>query len=113
VILILRNPASGVTAGFHHHRSTEEGIFHMSDDLQARFDQARADSQNLPEKPDTPTLLKLYALYKQGNAGDVQGDRPPLTAMVDRAKWDVWNELKGRAREEAQQGYVDLVESLK
>ena len=43
-------------------------------DLQAQFEQARADSKNLPEKPDNMTLLKLYALYKQGSVGDVEGD---------------------------------------
>lgn len=82
-------------------------------DLEARFEQARADSKNLPEKPDTKTLLQLYALYKQGSVGDAQGERPPFTDMVERAKWDVWNELRGQSRDEARQGYVDLVESLK
>ena len=45
-------------------------------DLIARFEAARADSKNLPEKPDNMTLLKLYALYKQGSTGDVEGERP-------------------------------------
>ena len=82
-------------------------------DLQAQFEQARADSKNLPEKPDNMTLLKLYALYKQGSVGDVEGDRPGFTDFVERAKWDAWNDLKGTAKETAQQGYVDLIESLK
>lgn len=81
--------------------------------LQAQFDQAMADSKNLPERPDNMTLLKIYALYKQGSAGDVEGSRPGFTDMVGRAKYDAWAALKGTAQEEAQQQYVDLIEELK
>jgi acyl-CoA-binding protein len=82
-------------------------------DLKARFDQAMADSKQLPERPDNMTLLKIYALYKQGSEGDVQGKRPGFTDMVGRAKWDAWNELKGTSSEQAMQDYIDLIESLK
>jgi acyl-CoA-binding protein len=37
-------------------------------DLKARFEQAVAESKQLPEKPDNMTLLKIYALYKQASA---------------------------------------------
>ncbi|HUG23231.1 acyl-CoA-binding protein [Piscinibacter sp.] len=82
-------------------------------DLTARFEQAVAESKQLPEKPDNMTLLKIYALYKQATAGDVEGKRPGFTDMVGRAKWDAWNELKGKSGDEAKQAYVDLIESLK
>jgi acyl-CoA-binding protein len=81
--------------------------------LQARFERAVAESKTLPEKPDNATLLKLYALYKQATAGDVEGKRPGFTDMVGRAKWDAWNEVKGKPAEEAMREYVDLIESLK
>lgn len=81
--------------------------------LQALFDQAVTDSKQLPEKPDNPTLLKLYALYKQASAGDVEGKRPGFTDMVARAKYDAWAALQGKSRDDAMQDYVDLVESLK
>ncbi len=82
-------------------------------DHKASFDQAVADSKALPEKPDNMTLLKIYALYKQASAGDVDGKRPGFTDMVGRAKWDAWNGLKGTAAESAMQDYIDLIESLK
>jgi diazepam-binding inhibitor (GABA receptor modulating acyl-CoA-binding protein) len=82
-------------------------------DLKAQFETAVAESKQLPEKPDNMTLLKIYALYKQATAGDVEGKRPGFTDMVGRAKWDAWNELKGKAAEEAMQEYIDLIESLK
>ena len=44
--------------------------------LNEQFEQAVADSKNLSERPDNMTMLKLYALYKQGSTGDVDGKRP-------------------------------------
>lgn len=81
--------------------------------LKEQFEQAVADSKSLSEKPDNMTLLKLYALYKQGSGGDVDGKRPGFTDMVGRAKWDAWNELKGKSSDEAKQEYIDTIESLK
>lgn len=82
-------------------------------DLKARFDQAVAESKQLPAKPDNMTLLKIYSLFKQATVGDVQGDRPGMTDFVNRAKWDAWKELKGKSSDEAMQSYIDLIESLK
>ena len=82
-------------------------------DLKSKFEQAVKDSKGLPEKPDNATLQKLYALYKQGSGGDVEGKRPGFTDMVGRAKWDAWNEVKGKSSAEAMQEYIDLIESLK
>ena len=81
--------------------------------LSEQFEQAVADSKTLAERPDNMTMLKLYALYKQGSAGDVDGSRPGFTDLVGRAKWDAWNELKGQTADEARQAYIDLVEDLK
>jgi acyl-CoA-binding protein len=81
--------------------------------LNEQFEQAVADSKNLPERPDNMTMLKIYALYKQASVGDVEGKRPGFTDMVGRAKWDAWNELKGQSQDEAKQAYVDLIEDLK
>ncbi len=81
--------------------------------LKQAFEKAVADSKSLPEKPDNMTLLKIYALYKQATAGDVEGKRPGFTDMVGRAKFDAWAELKGKSADDAMQEYVDLIESLK
>lgn len=82
-------------------------------DLKAAFEHAVAESKTLPEKPDNPTLLRIYGLYKQATAGDVDGKRPGFGDLVGRAKWDAWNALKGTGSEEAMQSYIDLIESLK
>lgn len=81
--------------------------------LKAKFEKAVSESKELPEKPDNPTLLKIYALYKQATAGDVEGKRPGFTDFVGRAKFDAWEALKGTDAKQAMQDYIDLIESLK
>lgn len=80
--------------------------------LQAAFDNAVAESRNLSERPDNATLLKIYALYKQGSQGDVQGDKPGFSDLVGRAKWEAWNALKGTSADDAKQQYIALIDSL-
>jgi diazepam-binding inhibitor (GABA receptor modulating acyl-CoA-binding protein) len=81
--------------------------------LKEKFEAAMAESKNLPERPDNMTLLKIYALFKQGSSGDVEGSRPGFTDMVGRAKYDAWAALKGTSADDAMQQYIDLIESLK
>ena len=81
-------------------------------DLKTKFEAAVANSKNLTERPDNATLLKLYALYKQGSAGDNGEKKPGFGDMIGRAKWDAWNGLKGTSSAEAMQAYIDLIKSL-
>jgi acyl-CoA-binding protein len=82
-------------------------------DLASRFEAAAAASKQLPKRPDNDTLLKLYALYKQGSAGDVTGDRPGGFDFVGAAKYDAWAKVTGLSTDEAMTQYVALVDSLK
>lgn len=81
-------------------------------DLNAAFEAAVAQSKNLSERPDNGTLLKIYALYKQGTVGDNAEKKPGFSDMVGRAKWDAWNNLKGTSQDDAKQQYIDLIQSL-
>jgi acyl-CoA-binding protein len=82
-------------------------------DLQAQFETAAQEAQQLPSRPGNDTLLKLYALYKQATAGDVSGSRPGFTDFVGRAKYDAWAKLEGTSKEAAMRSYIELVASLK
>ena len=81
-------------------------------DIKTAFDQAILESKNLSERPDNATLLKLYALYKQGSAGDNAEKKPGFSEMVARAKWDAWDKLKGTSQDAAMQQYIDLIQEL-
>jgi acyl-CoA-binding protein len=81
-------------------------------DLKSRFEQATKDIQSLPERPDNETLLRLYALYKQGAEGDVSGPKPGFFDFVGTAKYEAWAKLKGTSSDEAMKKYIDLVKKL-
>jgi diazepam-binding inhibitor (GABA receptor modulating acyl-CoA-binding protein) len=51
--------------------------------LKSKFEQAVADSKELPKRPDNQTLLKIYALYKQATVGDATGKRAKLAGPED------------------------------
>lgn len=82
-------------------------------DLKARFEAAVANSKSLSERPDNPTLLKIYSLYKQATAGDNADPKPGFTDMVARAKWDAWKKLEGTSTDEAKSQYIELIDALR
>jgi acyl-CoA-binding protein len=84
----------------------------MPDDLLAEFERAAREVQQLPARPGNDTLLALYALYKQGCSGDVQGEKPGFFDFVGTAKYEAWTKLRGMRPDEAQQKYIALVRQL-
>ena len=85
---------------------------HTMTDLHHDFEQAAIDIQRLGERPDNDTLLKLYALYKQGSEGDVHGEQPGFFDFVGTAKYEAWAQLRGVSQEDAMQRYIELVQDL-
>lgn len=83
-----------------------------TNDLQREFEQAAIDVKRLGERPDNDTLLKLYALYKQGAEGDIRQDRPGFFDFVGTAKHEAWAALHGMPTDEAMRRYIALVERL-
>lgn len=81
-------------------------------DLKKRFEAASQAVKKLAEDPGNDVKLQLYALYKQGTEGDVQGKRPGFTDMIGRAKYDAWAKVKGSSEDDAMKQYIDLVKSL-
>ncbi|MEX2497262.1 MAG: acyl-CoA-binding protein [Wenzhouxiangellaceae bacterium] len=81
-------------------------------DLKQEFERASERVKQLEQRPDNDTLLKLYALYKQGAEGDVSGERPGFFDFVGVAKYEAWEKLRGTDSEEAMKRYIELVDSL-
>jgi len=80
-------------------------------DLQ-EFENAAARSKQFTKRPTNEELLLLYALYKQATEGDASGERPGGFDFKEIAKFDSWEELKGKSKEQAMQEYVALVDKL-
>lgn len=76
------------------------------------FEKAATAAKSLPERPDDNTMLELYALYKQGSVGDVQGNKPGFFDFVGAAKYEAWEKLRGMSQEDARVKYIDLVGKL-
>lgn len=76
------------------------------------FERAVTAAKSLPDRPDNNTLLKLYALFKQGSVGDVRGDKPGFMDFVGSAKYEAWAKLAGMPGTEAQALYIELVRKL-
>lgn len=81
-------------------------------DLNSRFEHASTAAKSLPERPDNDTMLKLYALYKQGSSGDVSGNKPGMFDFVGVAKYEAWKRLKGISQDDAMNQYIELVSKL-
>ncbi|XP_029967237.1 acyl-CoA-binding protein [Salarias fasciatus] len=82
-------------------------------DLQAKFEAAAAEVKQLKAKPADEEMLRIYALFKQANVGDVNTARPGMLDFTGKAKWDAWEKLKGKSKEDAMNEYIALVEELK
>jgi diazepam-binding inhibitor (GABA receptor modulating acyl-CoA-binding protein) len=83
-------------------------------ELRQQFDQAVTESKDLSNRPSQGTLLQLYSLYKQANEGDIHTDPPgnPFD-FVAKAKYEAWEALKGKSKDQAMTEYINLVMKLK
>ncbi|XP_044522569.1 acyl-CoA-binding protein [Gracilinanus agilis] len=80
---------------------------------QAEFEKAAEEVKVLKAKPNDDEMLFIYSHYKQATVGDVNTDRPGITDFKGKAKWDAWNSLKGKSKEDAINAYIQKVEELK
>jgi acyl-CoA-binding protein len=81
-------------------------------DLKQEFEKAASAVKGLAERPDNDTMLRLYALYKQGSEGDIKGPKPGFFDFVGSAKYEAWEKLQGTSSGQAMKKYVDLVKKL-
>ncbi|KAG5519712.1 hypothetical protein PMAC_001868 [Pneumocystis sp. 'macacae'] len=79
-------------------------------ELLNEFKKAAEDVKELSSKPSDTDLLKLYALYKQG---DNNKEKPGLFDPKGKYKWTAWTEQKGKSKEDAMKEYIDFVLILK
>lgn len=76
-----------------------------------KFLDAVKRSKSLPPQSNE-VLLKIYALYKQANIGDVSGPKPGAFNLKAKAKYSAWEGLKGMSTTQAMTDYVALIDEL-
>ena len=54
--------------------------------------------------------LEFYALFKQGNVGDTNTERPGMMDFKGKAKWDAWKAKEGMSSDDAKTAYVAKVQ---
>ena len=57
-------------------------------------------------------MLDLYGLFKQATEGDVTGSKPGGFDFKAILKFEAWEKLKGKSKEEAMGEYTALVNKL-
>ncbi|SAM05267.1 hypothetical protein [Absidia glauca] len=90
--------------------------------VSAEFTAAAEKANAFTKSPTQEELLKLYALFKQANVGDVNTTRPGAFDFKGKAKWDAWAGVKGKegdyrvgqgtTQEDAEKQYIAFVEEL-
>jgi diazepam-binding inhibitor (GABA receptor modulator, acyl-CoA-binding protein) len=71
----------------------------------------KQEAKKNPHKHSPQLALQLYGLYKQATEGDAPLEKKPSFFSFDataKAKWEAWNEERGKTSEQAKKEYVDL-----
>uniref|UniRef100_A0A8C5BQ56 Acyl-CoA binding domain containing 7 n=1 Tax=Gadus morhua TaxID=8049 RepID=A0A8C5BQ56_GADMO len=78
----------------------------------AEFEKIAEDVKKMKTRPSDLQLLDLYGFYKQAVVGDINIDKPGMTDMKGKAKWEYWNTRKGMSKEDAMSAYIALAKEL-
>lgn len=69
-------------------------------------------SANEKIKMTDDELLQLYSLFKQATVGDNNTNKPGMLDFKGKAKWEAWNKVKGKSKEESQVEYTAIAKGL-
>ena len=80
--------------------------------LQSDFQAAADKSKTFTKRPSNQELLDMYSLFKQATDGDAIGEKPGGFDFKAILKFEAWEKLKGKSKDEAMSEYVALVNKL-
>lgn len=66
--------------------------------LSQEFENAKSNLELLKNDPGNDAKLKLYALYKQASCGNCNTTKPGFADVVNKYKWNAWNNLKNMSK---------------
>jgi acyl-CoA-binding protein len=76
------------------------------------FEEAAEKSKLLKNRPSNVEILKLYALFKQATEGNVSCEKPGGFDFKAAAKYNAWEEQKGKSSDSAAEEYIQFVNEL-
>ncbi|RMZ93867.1 Acyl- -binding domain-containing 5 [Brachionus plicatilis] len=84
--------------------------------LEERFNELCQIVQSLPKEGDIKLTnddkLKFYSYYKQATEGPCDTPQPSIFKLVERAKWNAWNELGNLSKEDAMKSYINEMKNI-
>lgn len=80
----------------------------IKENFEFAVEQVRSSDSNSSTGPTDNEKLEFYALYKQATVGKCNTTCPWAFNVVDRAKWDAWNNLGNMSKNNAMIKYCDL-----
>lgn len=81
-------------------------------ELEATFNKAAGHLQALVSSLASDKLLYFYGRYKQANDGDCNTTKPGIFSYQARQKWDAWNAMKGKSKDEAMKEYIEEISNI-
>ncbi|KLO08791.1 Acbp from Moniliophthora Perniciosa [Schizopora paradoxa] len=82
----------------------------------SKFDKAVEIVGSLPKegklKPSTDDQLYFYSRFKQATIGKCNVPKPGMLDFTGKAKWNAWNELEDKKKEEAEAEYVAKLKDM-
>uniref|UniRef100_W5L9U3 Acyl-CoA binding domain containing 7 n=1 Tax=Astyanax mexicanus TaxID=7994 RepID=W5L9U3_ASTMX len=76
--------------------------------MSIEFEKYADDVKKVKTRPTDQELLDMYGLYKQAIVGDINIDKPGITDLKGKAKWEAWNSRKGMSKDDAMTAYIGL-----
>jgi len=76
------------------------------------FEDAAEKIKKLEQRPSDQDLLELYGLYKQSIIGNCNTSKPSFFYVKDRKKWNAWNNLHGKSKNDSMNLYIEKVDTL-
>uniref|UniRef100_A0A8D0KMW5 Acyl-CoA-binding protein n=1 Tax=Salvator merianae TaxID=96440 RepID=A0A8D0KMW5_SALMN len=76
------------------------------------FDKAAEEVKQLKSQSTDQEMVDIYSHYKQATVDDTNTECPGMLDFKGKPKWDAWNVLKGKSKEDAVEAYIAKVEEL-
>ena len=80
--------------------------------MEGQFEEAAEFLKSIVGTLSSDNLLYFYARYKQAKFGPCDLPKPGFFDFQGKQKWNAWNDLGNKSKEDAMQEYVDKLDEI-